>query len=186
MINRFTQAVIVTAGILTLGGCVLGGGSKTATAPQRPAAADYQAPVAASTPASNLRAICYNKEDMTHIQSRMVQQELQVVTLQCQTSGGARAYEKAYTDFVNKFKAEFATNTRALSQIGARKRFNYDVLVTEIANRTAQRAPVDKEFCSRGKRAFDWALDAKVTTLAQVPPPYDLGPDMNIWPCPGP
>ena len=36
----------------------------------------------------------------------------------------------------------------------------------------------------RGKRAFDWALDAKVTSLAQVPPPYDIGADMNIWPCP--
>ena len=56
--------------------------------------------------------------------------------------------------------------------------------MTEIANRTAQRAPTDKDFCSRGKRAFDWAMDPKVTTLAQVPPPYDLGPEMNIHACP--
>ena len=49
---------------------------------------------------------------------------------------------------------------------------------------TAQRAPTDKEFCARFKRAFDWALSAQVTTLAQVPPPYDLGPEMNVHPCP--
>ena len=54
----------------------------------------------------------------------------------------------------------------------------------QIANRTAQRAPTDKEFCARGKRAFDWAMDPKVTALAQVPPPYDLGPEMNIHACP--
>ena len=65
-----------------------------------------------------------------------------------------------------------------------RKRFNTDVFVTEVANRTAQRAPTDKEFCSRGKRAFDWAMDPKVTALSQVPPPYDLGPEMNIYACP--
>ena len=53
-----------------------------------------------------------------------------------------------------------------------------------IANRTAQRAPVDKEFCSRTLRALEWALDPKATSLAQVPPPYDLGPEMNIIPCP--
>ena len=58
------------------------------------------------------------------------------------------------------------------------------MLVTEFANRTAQRAPTDKEFCGRFKRAFDWALSPQVTSLAQVPPPYDLGPEMNVYPCP--
>ncbi len=59
-------------------------------------------------------------------------------------------------------------------------------MVTEFANRSAQRAPVDKEFCSRTKRAFDWVLSAQVTTLAQAPPIYDLGPEMNVHPCPAP
>ena len=27
-------------------------------------------------------------------------------------------------------------------------------------------------------------LSSQVTTLAQVPPPYDLGPEMNVHPCP--
>ena len=52
-----------------------------------------------------------------------------------------------------------------------------------VYNRTAQKAPVDKEFCSRSLRALEWALDPRTTSLAQVPPPYDLGPDMNIYPC---
>ena len=62
---------------------------------------------------------------------------------------------------------------------------NLDVFVTDISNRTAQRASTDREFCSRAKRALDWALDPKVSALAQVPPPFDLGPEMNIFPCPG-
>ncbi len=183
MIKRLTQAAILTGGILALGACTLGE-SKTAAAPVKPPAADYQAPVPPSPPAGQIRAICYNAADLAIVQARMVQQELQVVTLQCQGPGGRRAYETVYADFVGKFRAEFATNARSLSQIAGRKRFNTDVLVTEIANRTAQRAPTDKEFCSRGKRAFDWAMDPKVTSLAQVPPPYDLGPEMNIHPCP--
>jgi hypothetical protein len=183
MIKRLAQAVVVTAAILSLSGCVLGGPRATASA-QKPAAPDYQADVPPTPPAGNIRAICYNETDLTTIRSRMVQQELQVVTLQCQSKGGVRAYEKHYADFINKFKPEFATNSRSLQQLAGRKRFNVDVLVTEIANRTAQRAQVDKEFCSRGKRALDWAVDPKVTSLAQIPPPYDVGPEMKIWPCP--
>lgn len=183
MIKRLTQAVILTGSILTLGACMLGG-STTASAPGKPPAADYQAPVPPSPPAGQTRAICYNAADLSVVRARMAQQELQVVTLQCQGPGGRRAYETLYADFVGKFRAEFATNARSLSQIAGRKRFNTDVFVTEVANRTAQRAPTDKEFCSRGKRAFDWAMDPKVTSLAQVPPPYDLGPEMNIYACP--
>ena len=77
-----------------------------------------------------------------------------------------------------------SSNARALTQVARAKRLNVDVFVTEVANRTAQRAPTDPEFCSRNKRALDWALDPKVSSLAQVPPPYDLGPEMNIFACP--
>lgn len=183
MIKRLTQAAVLAGSVLALGACTLGE-SKTAAAPVKPPAADYQAPVPPAPPAGQIRAICYNAADLEIVRARMVQQELQVVTLQCQGPGGRRAYEQVYADFVGKFRAEFATNARSLSQVAARKRFNTDVFVTEVANRTAQRAPTDKEFCSRGKRAFDWAMDAKVTALSQVPPPYDLGPEMNIYPCP--
>ena len=183
MFKRLTQAAILAGSVLALGACTLGE-SKTAAAPVKPPAADYQAPVPATPPAGQIRAICYNEADLSIVRARMVQQELNVITLQCQGPGGARAYEKVYADFVGKFREEFATNSRSLSQIASRKRFNTDVFVTEVANRTAQRAPTDKEFCSRGKRAFDWAMDPKVTALAQVPPPYDLGPEMNIFPGP--
>jgi len=183
MIKRLTQAAVLAGSVLALGACTLGE-SKTAAAPVKPPAADYQAPVPPAPPAGQIRAICYSAADLEIVRARMVQQELQVVTLQCQGPGGARAYEKLYADFVGKFRNEFATNARSLSQVAARKRFNTDVFVTEVANRTAQRAPTDKEFCSRGKRAFDWAMDPKVTSLSQVPPPYDLGPEMNIYACP--
>ena len=115
----------------------------------------------------------------------MLQMELNVATLQCQSPGGSRAYEGLYAQFLSKFQAELAANGRSHAAAWpARKRFNLDAVVTEFANRTAQRAPVDKEFCGRAKRAFDWALSAQVTSLAQAPPPYDLGPEMNVHPCP--
>jgi hypothetical protein len=109
-----------------------------------------------------------------------------VATLQCQAPSGGRALEAMYTSFLSKFHGDLATNARSLQQLSGRKRFNIDVMVTEFANRTAQKAPVDREFCSRSQRTLEWALDAKVTTLAQVPPPYDLGPDMNIHACTAP
>jgi hypothetical protein len=182
MINKLLQAAVLVVGGLTLGGCPLQQQAKT-SAP-RPPAADYQAPVPATPAAGAIRAACYNEADIVTYRSRMVQQEFTVGTLQCQTTGGSRAYESQYASFLNKFQSELASNARSLTQLSRAKRFNVDVIVTEFANRTAQRAQTDKEFCSRFKRAFDWALSPQVTSLAQIPPPYDLGPEMNVHPCP--
>ena len=154
------------------------------TPAKKPAAADYQAAVPPAPPAANIRAICYNDADLATMRGRMLQQELSVATLQCQTAGGGRAYDGAYSSFLGKYTAELATNARALQQVAGRRRLNVDTVVTEFANRTAQKAPVDPEFCSRSLRAMEWALDPKAVSLADVPPPYDLGPDMNIHPCP--
>ena len=185
MMKKLLQATIVMTGLLALGACTLGKASTTAPA-VKPPAADYQEAVPPSPPATNIRSICYTPADLTTYRGRMLQQEFSVGTLQCQTPSGSRAYNDQYAAFVSKFQSELTANTRSLQQLGGRKRFNVDVLVTEFANRTAQRAPVDKEFCSRMKRAFDWSLSPQVTTLAQVPPPYDLGPDMKVFPCPTP
>jgi hypothetical protein len=185
MIMKLSQAAIVLTGLLAIGGCTLGQAKTTAPA-SKPAAADYQAAVAASPPAGNIRGICYSPADLAVYRARMVQQEFVVLTLQCQGPGGRRAYEEQYAGFLNKFRPELTANSRSLSQLGGRKRFNVDVVVTEFANRTAQRAQVDKEFCSRGKRALDWAMSPQVTSLAQVPAPYDLGPEMKVYPCPAP
>lgn len=184
MINKLLQAAIVVAGGLMLGGCPLEQTAKTSAPVNRPAAADYQAPLGPAPAAGSIRGICYNDADLAVYRARMVQQEMVVGTLQCQNPGGSRAYESLYASFLSKFQAELGSNARSLQQLGGRKRFNIDVVVTEFANRTAQRAPTDREFCGRFKRAFDWALSAQVTTLAQVPPPYDLGPEMNVYPCP--
>ncbi|HET9353293.1 MAG TPA: hypothetical protein VFO32_04800 [Sphingomicrobium sp.] len=185
MIKKLLQAAVLVVGGLALGGCPLQQQAKTTAPANKPAAADYQA---ASTtpppPAGSIRAICYNDADLATYRGRMAQQQMVVGTLQCQTAGGARAYEAQYASFLSKFQGELGTNARNLQALSRSKRFNVDVVVTEFANRTAQRAPTDKEFCARFKRAFDWALSSQVTTLAQVPPPYDLGPEMNVHPCP--
>jgi hypothetical protein len=182
MIMKLSQAAILVVGVLAMGGCT----PKTAAPVAKAAAPDYQAPVPPSPPAGNIRAICYNAADLATVHARMVQGELSVAYLQCQSAGGSRAYESQYAAFINKFQSDLAANSRALTQVARNKRLNVDVFVTEISNRTAQRAPVDKEFCPRSKRALDWALDPKVTSLAQVPPPFDLGPEMNIFACPTP
>jgi|SRR5690348_4162381 hypothetical protein len=182
MIGKLVQAaVLVTAGLAISGfsGCT----PRTATPAKRPPAADYQAPKPPSPPAASTRSICYNDADLATMHARMVHQELTVATLQCQTAGGGRAYEAKYSSFLGKFTPELSTNGRALNELARKRRLNVDVVVTEFANRTAQKAPVDPEFCSRSLRALEWALDAKVTTLAQVPPPYDLAPDMNMHAC---
>ena len=184
MIKKLLQAAIVSVGGLALGGCPLEQ-AKT-TAPVKPPAADYQAAVPPSPPATNIRAVCYNPADLAVYRARMVQMELNVATLQCQNPGGSRAYEDQYRAFIGKFQTEMAANGRSMQQLAGRKRFNLDIVVTEFANRTAQRAPVDKEFCSRSKRTFDWALSTQVKTIDQVPPPFDLGPEMNVYPCPAP
>ncbi|WP_422000349.1 hypothetical protein [Reyranella sp.] len=185
MINKIVQAAVLVAGGLMLGGCPFNQ-AQTSAPVNKPPAADYQMPVGASPAAGSIRGICYNQTDITTFRARMVQQEFTVGTLQCQMAGGRRAYESQYAQFLSKFQSDLASNARSLQQLARAKRLNVDVLVTEFANRTAQRAPTDKEFCTRFKRAFDWALSPQVTSLAQIPPPYDLGPDMNVYPCPAP
>jgi hypothetical protein len=71
-----------------------------------------------------------------------------------------------------------------MKTVVARKKVNLDVMVTEIANRTAQRPVQDPAFCSRHQRALEWALTTKVTSLTQVPSPYEFGPEMKVFPCP--
>jgi len=185
MIKRLIPVVLSAAAGLAMGACQMDS-AKTAAPAKKPAAPDYQQALAPSPPVTNLRSICYNDADLTVIRVRMLQQEMSVLTLQCQTPSGARALEANYTTFVSKFSADLNSNARSLQQLAGRKRFNVDVIVTEFANRMAQRAPVDKEFCGRGQRALDWAIDARVTSLSQVPPPYDLGPEMKIYPCTAP
>lgn len=180
---KLTQVALLFAGGLAIAGCQMEG-AKTSAPAKKPPAADYQA--ASPVPAGAVnRAICYEDGDLATVRARMLQQEMSVATLQCQTAGGGRAFESLYSSFLSKFtgNGELSANARAIQQLSGRKRFNLDVLVTEFANRTAQKAPVDPAFCARNLRAFEWALDPQVTSLAQVPPPYDLGPDMNINPC---
>lgn len=185
MMMKVTQVALLIAGGLAIAGCQLGG-VKTAAPVKKPPAADYALVVPAGAPPANLKAICYNDADIATMRARMLQQELSVATLQCQTPSGSRAFDALYGSFLSKFSAELSTNARALNDVARRKRLNVDVVVTEFANRSAQRPPVDKDYCARNLRALEWALDPKVTSLSQAPTPYDLGPEMNMFPCTAP
>jgi hypothetical protein len=182
MMMKVTQVALLIAGGLAIAGCQLGG-VKTAAPVKKPPAADYALVVPAGAPPANFKAICYNDADIATMRARMFHQELVVATLQCQTPSGGRAFDSLYGSYLGKFNGELSTNARALNDLSRRKRFNVDVIVTEFSNRTAQRPPVDKDYCARNLRALEWALDPKVTSLSQTPPPYDLGPEMNMLPC---
>jgi hypothetical protein len=151
---------------------------------EKKATNDYQAPVVSVAPPANIRSVCYNDADLNAFRVRMVQQELVVGVLQCKGPDGKPHLDDEYAAFVKKFNPELGSNAAELKSLVGRKKANLDVMVTEIANRTAQRPTQDPAFCSRHQRAFDWALLAEVTTLTQVPAPYDLGPEMKIFPCP--
>jgi uncharacterized protein (DUF1330 family) len=146
-------------------------------------APDYQMKVALSAP-PNVSKICYDQQSLTTYNARMLQQELAVGTLSCQNADGTRKYEKQYGDVLAKFGGDLSSNAAELKSLTASRRLNMDVLVTEFANREAQRRNQDPEYCSRLERAFAWALSPSVTSLTQVPPPHDLGPEMNAFPCP--
>ena len=145
---------------------------------------DYQAATANVAPPANLRSVCYDDADLSALRVRMVQQQLVVGALQCKGPDGKMYLDDEYAAFIKKFNPELSSNANELKSLVRRKKANLDVMVTEIANRTAQRPTQDPSFCSRHQRAFDWALFAEVTTLTQVPAPYDLGPEMKVFPCP--
>jgi hypothetical protein len=181
MIGKLVQAtILVTAGLAISG---FSGCTPKTVATKPPPAPDYMAPSPPSPPAAATRANCYNDGDLSTLRVRMLQQEMSVVTLQCQTPSGGRAFDTQYGSFLQKYSGDLSANARALTDLSRKRRFNVDVVVTEFANRTAQKAPVDPQFCARGLRALEWALDPKATSLAMVPPPYDLGSDMNFHAC---
>lgn len=185
MIRMLTQAAVLAAVGFALGGCQMEQ-AKTSAPVRKAPAPDYQLANAPMAKPSNLSSICYSDTDIAVMRGRMLQQQMAVATLQCQTASGSRALEGAYTSFLTKFNGDLANNARNLNQLSRTKRFNVDVVVTEFANRTAQRAPVDRDFCTRSQRALEWALDSQVTSMGQVPPPFDLGPEMSIFPCNAP
>jgi len=152
--------------------------------PETAAGPNYQAPAATLAPPANLRSVCFVDPDLMAFRARMVQQELVVGVLSCTGADGSRKLDKQYAAFIAKFTPELASNAQDLKSIVARKGRNFDVVVTEIANRTAQQPNGDPAFCSRHQRALEWSLSPSVTSLTQVPSPYDFGPEMNVFPCP--
>jgi hypothetical protein len=152
--------------------------------PEAKVTANYQAPVASIAPPANVRAICYEESDLSSFRVRQVQQQLVVGVLQCKGADGKIHLDDEYGLFIKKFGSELSSNAAEMKTLVARKRVNLDVMVTEIANRTAQRPTEDPAFCSRHQRALEWSLLPTVTSLTQVPSPYDFGPEMKVFPCP--
>lgn len=174
---QFAKLSVLAAFSLALTSCAVQKGPP-------PPAPDYQAtPVTVPAPA-NLKTVCFNDADLAAFRARQTQQELAVGVLQCKAPDGSRLYDKQYQAFITKFNPELSTNAKELQAAVARKRRNFDVTITEIANRTGNQPTGDAQFCGRHLRALEWALTPGVTTLSQVPAPYDFGEQMGIYPCP--
>jgi len=145
---------------------------------------NYQAPVTQLAPPPNLAAVCFDATEIGVMHERMVQQEVVVGVLQCKNDNGSYKLDADYSQFVQKFGPELSTNAASLKSLAARKHGDVDRWVTEIANRTATIRNEDAQACFRQQSALEWSLSPSVTTLSQVPPPYDFGPEMNVFPCP--
>ena len=145
---------------------------------------NYQAPAVAVANPANIGSICYQDADLSAFRVRMVQQQLVVGVLQCKGTDGKIHLDDEYGAFIKKFSPELSSNAAEMKSLVLRKRVNLDAMVTEIANRTAQQPVQDAAFCSRHQRALEWALLPQVTSLKDVPSPYDFGPEMKVFPCP--
>ena len=177
MKNQLVAFSVLVACSLGLAACVPG-------QPDTRISNNYQAPAAQVAAPTNIRAICYEDSDLSAFRVRMVQLELVVGALHCKGADGKLQLDKQYGAFVAKFQSELSSNSAEMQSVTNHKRANLDVMVTEIANRTAQQPTNDPAFCSRHQRALEWALQPQVTALKDVPSPYDLGPEMQIFPCP--
>jgi hypothetical protein len=175
--TSIARPALATALLLALAACIPQG-------PDTAAGPGYQAPVSRLAPPANLKAACFDDAQLAAWRVRMVQQELAVGTLACTGADGRRRFDAQYGRFLNKFKGELQANAHELQGVVTAKGRNLDVVVTEIANRTAQQPNTDPAFCSRHQRALEWSLAPSVSSLVQVPSPYDFGPDMNVFPCP--
>lgn len=173
--------------LIVVSSCLLANKAFNQTVPSAPTsiqyAPEYVMPSRPGILPTNLREICYNDTDLVALRKRMLQQELNVGVLQCSNRNNERTFERQYVRFLKKFERDLADNVSALREIAGRRRLNVDVVVTEFANRTAQHAAIDRVFCWRIQQALEWSLDDRVASLQQVPPPIDLGPEMNIHAC---
>jgi hypothetical protein len=175
--TSYTRPTLALAALLAVAACVPDG-------PNTAAGPGYQAPAARIAPPPNLAQVCFDEPSHAAWRVRMVQQELSVGVLSCKGADGLRRLDPQYRAFVTKFADELKANAEALQSVVQRRGRNFDVVITEIANRTAQQPTGDPAFCSRHQRALDWSLAPSVTSLVQVPSPYDFGPEMNVFPCP--
>jgi hypothetical protein len=172
-----TKTLAALVALLALAAC-------TPEKPNTAAGPTYQAPVASITPPANVKAVCFDDAALSAYRVRMVQQELAVGVLSCKSADGSRQYDQQYIGFLAKYNPELSSNAQELKSIVTAKGRNFDVVITEIANRTAQKPTEDPAFCSRHRRALEWSLAPSVSSLTQVPSPYDFGPEMNVFPCP--
>lgn len=116
---------------------------------------------------------CLDESEHNAVRARILQNSLATATLSCLDEKRVRLLEAKYSQFVQRYNPEYAENARVLRQIAARRGRNFDVMNTDMANQAAAQMSADRQFCDRARRALDWALSPKVTSLSQVPPPID-------------
>lgn len=155
----------VVVAVLAMAAC-----QTTATYEPSPAYATVSAQTQANT---GQGAGCLDESEHNAVRARILQNSLATATLSCLDDKRVRLLEPKYNQFVQRYNPEYAENARVLRQISARRGKNFDVMNTDMANQAAAQMSADRQFCDRSRRALDWALSPKVTSLSQVPPPVD-------------
>jgi hypothetical protein len=176
--NRLVRPLVAAAVLIGVSGCQMGG----QTAVREPiASSDYSR--TSSVVGATARGACFTPDEMVSVRERMMQQEMSVVALQCLYANKQRAYEGLYARFLNKYNGDLSQNARSLGSALSKRRIDFNAFITEMANRSATRSNLDKDFCATGKRALDWSLSPQATKLSQVPPPFDFSTEMGVRAC---
>jgi hypothetical protein len=165
-VARFGARPWAVVAVLAMAACQT---TATSTEPS-PAYATVAAQTQANTGPG---AGCLDESEHNAVRARILQNSLATATLTCLDAKRGRLLEAKYSQFVQRYNPEYAENARTMRQISARRGKNFDVLNTDMANQAAAQMSADRQSCDRARRALDWALSPKATSLALVPPPVD-------------
>lgn len=110
--------------------------------------------LAASLLSAEAMALCAERDDQAALDVRMLQTELMVAALTCNS-------QDRYNDFVRKFRTELISHGKHLRRFfgnayGSQSRQKLDGFITRLANKASQRSLVGREdYCPAAEALFD-------------------------------
>ena len=109
---------------------------------------------------------CFTPDEAKAAHFRILQQELNVAALNCQTlDPNDPTFSGRYNDFVGKFGGKLQDNAVALRKHFSRAGANFDMWMTKVANDAGQRVFTDTNFCQQAWENLDKSLALEVEQI---------------------